>query len=179
MRPLVFVTTGNGRQPFLRLLESVDRLVGEGLFGAAEVLLQSGNDGGFRAAHCRQERFLPMDDFVDTVARAHLVISHAGAGTLLHLLHAGRVPVIMPRRRAFGECVDDHQLELVEVLAREGRVVLAMSPEALPAAVAEAGRRIVLQGHHAPPRMISLVASAIEELMGGSSNAISADSSLV
>jgi len=161
----VFVTVGNGREPFRRLLEPVDRLAGEGLFAPAEVLVQSGNDGGFRATHCRQVPFMPMRDFAATVSQATLVIAHAGAGTLFHLLQSGQVPVIMPRRRAFAECVDDHQLELAEALARQGRVVAAMTAEDLPAAVAAARQRTGRPGAGSPPRMLGLVEQAITDLM--------------
>lgn len=165
MEPFVFVTVGNGREPFPRLLLAIDRLAGEGVFAPAEVLMQSGNDNGYRAKHCRQEQFLPMEQFAEAICNARLVIAHAGAGTLFHLLQAGKIPVVMPRRSFFDECVDDHQVELVQVLSNDGRVVPALSPENLPAAITEARQRTMQQRPVVPARMLSLVARAVDEIM--------------
>jgi beta-1,4-N-acetylglucosaminyltransferase len=161
---MIFVTVGNATQGFHRLLDAVDRLAGEGLWGDEEILIQYGNNPGFRAAHCRLEDFLPMDRFVKLIGKASLVISHAGAGTILHALQAGQVPVIMPRRKQYGEAIDNHQLELVQALASAKRIVPAYEPDDLAQAVVEA------RGHtrscsSLPSRMLGLVGSSIGELI--------------
>ncbi len=164
-RIAVFVTVGNATQGFNRLLEAVDRLAGEGFFGGETVLVQAGNNPNFQPIHCKCEAFLPMEEFVARVHDADLIITHAGAGTLFHVLQAGKVAVVMPRREKYREHVDDHQVELVEALAAEGRVIPAYEPSDLPVAIAEARKR----GAHAvppgPSRMLNLVGRAIEELM--------------
>ena len=161
---MIFVTVGNATQPFPRLLEAVDRLAGAGLFAGDPVFLQSGNNPGFRPAHCRHEAFLSREQFEDMVQHADLIISHAGAGTLLQVLQAGKLPVVMPRSRECGEIIDEHQMELAKALASEGRIVPAYSPEELPAAIQQARTR------SGPPaaassRMLALVAEAIEQLI--------------
>ena len=160
---MIFVTVGNATQPFPRLLEAVDRLAGEGVFPGEAVHIQSGNNPGFRPAHCRQEAFLSLEQFEDMVQQADLIISHAGAGTLLQVLQAGKVPVVMPRRREYGEIIDEHQMELVKALAAEGRIVPAFSPEELPPAIQQA-RTSSGRPATGPSRMLALVAEAIEQL---------------
>jgi UDP-N-acetylglucosamine--N-acetylmuramyl-(pentapeptide) pyrophosphoryl-undecaprenol N-acetylglucosamine transferase len=49
-----------------------------------------------------------------------VVVTHAGAGTIVDLLRIGVCPVVVPRRRARGEHVDDHQSELAWLLRRRG-----------------------------------------------------------
>lgn len=162
---MVFVTVGNSLQGFDRLLKGVDRLAALSVLKGDEILVQSGNNAGFRSVHGKQVDFLAMEQFVDAVQRADLVICHAGAGTLFHVFQCGKIPVVMPRRKCYREHVDDHQLELAEVLAAEGRIVIAYEPEDLPNAVAEARRRRAERIPSSNPRMISLVAQAIEELL--------------
>lgn len=165
---MIFVAVGNANQGFLRLLNAVEMLAGQGLFGSDQVCIQSGHNPSFVPQFCKKDDFLPMDQFVEFIRNADLIIAHAGAGTLLHILQAGKVPVVMPRRRQYGEHVDDHQVELVQVLVSEGRVVPAHEPEDLPAAIAEA-RRCSKQSIQPPPsRMLELVDQAITELIGKS-----------
>jgi UDP-N-acetylglucosamine transferase subunit ALG13 len=159
---LVFVSVGNATQNFRRLLETVDRLAGENLFGDESVLLQVGNDPTFRALNCLQESFLPMEQFWQTVRQANLIICHGGAGMLLQVFQCGKTPVVMPRRRQFGEHIDDHQLELVKALAEEGRLIPAFSPIDLPEAIARARNCAAQAVVPRSSRMISLVAQAIE-----------------
>ena len=165
---MVFVTVGNATQGFRRLLDTIEDLAGAGTFGSETVLIQSGNNRDFRTLHCIQEPFLPVERFVEMIRTADLVICHAGAGTLFHVLQAGKVPVVMPRRAQYGELVDDHQTELVEALAPEERIIPAYEPEDLSNAIALARKRKAVPVKTLPSRMVSLVAKAVEEILGRS-----------
>ena len=162
---MIFVTVGNATQGFHRLLNAVDRLAGEGLLKGDEVLIQAGKSAGFRSSRCKVVDFLAVERFVEAIREADLVICHAGAGTLFHIFQSGKVPVVMPRRKLYGEHVDDHQLELAEALAQEGRIIQAYEPQDLSDAVTEARARKAKGIPPSPSRMLSLVAQAIEELM--------------
>lgn len=161
---MIFVTVGNGSQRFGRLLQTVERLAAQGLI-AGDVLVQAGNNPDFRPVHCKAVDFVPLAEFERLLNEARVIISHAGAGTLIHVFKAGRIPVVMPRKRNYGEVVDDHQMEIVEVLAAEGRLIPAYEPEDLAAAIAKAERRGTQAPPPAPVRMIELVSQAIEELL--------------
>ena len=163
---MIFVTVGNATQGFRRLLDAIDRLAGEGLFGDDDVFIQSGYNHDFHAVNCKQESFMPMDEFVHKMQQAAVIVCHAGTGTLSHALRAGKVPVVMPRRMKYGEIVDDHQLELVQTLNADDRVIPVYEPDELPAAVAEARRRGSMPVSPSSSDMHRLVAKAIEELIG-------------
>lgn len=163
---VIFVTVGNATQGFGRLLNAVDRLAGEGAFGKDMVFIQSGNNPNFRPLYSRHEPFLSMEDFEMKIHEADLVISHAGAGTLFHTLQAGKVSIVMPRRKKYGEMVDEHQIELAKVLVEGGRFVIAYEPEDLPMAIKESINRRGLGVKSEKKRpMLDLVAKAIEELV--------------
>jgi len=163
---MIFVTAGNATQGFSRLFNAVDQFKGEGLFGDADVIIQSGNDPGFRAMHCKQIGFLSPEEFIQLIGDAELVICHGGAGSLYHCFSGGKVPVVMPRLKKYGEILDDNQIELVKALASEGRIIPAYETEDLPGAIAEARRRKARPVPPQPSRMIELVSKAIEELIG-------------
>jgi UDP-N-acetylglucosamine--N-acetylmuramyl-(pentapeptide) pyrophosphoryl-undecaprenol N-acetylglucosamine transferase len=67
------------------------------------------------------------------------VVCHGGAGIISSALAAGRKPIVVPRRAALGEHVDDHQYQLTRKLAEWGLVVPA--EDHLTAADVEAARR--------------------------------------
>lgn len=161
---MVFVTVGNATQGFKRLLSAVDEAAGAGVFGDESILIQTGNNPDFQASHCEQQPFLTMPRFEALIRSSSLIISHGGAGALINVLRAGKVPVVMPRRRHYSEHVDDHQFELVQELAREGRVIPVFESSDLPAGVVEARQRNARPRPNTTPEMLKLVAQAIADL---------------
>jgi len=134
-----FVTVGNATQPFDRLLDAVALSMG---VLPKPVVVQRGVS---RVCHPEWEThdFLDMEAFGQLVRGCTLLIMHAGAGSVIHALTAGRRPVIMPRRAHWGEHVDDHQLEFAEALEGTGQVVVARGTDELPRAIALARQGVV------------------------------------
>jgi exopolysaccharide biosynthesis glucuronosyltransferase PssE len=135
------------------------------MLGGQKVFLQTGNTSNFRPGYCDYKSFLSMDEFEEYMEKADLIITHGGCGTLLQAVRLGKRPVVMPRRRIYGEHVNDHQLQLVQVLASEGRIISAYEPENLPVAIEEARRRNRQPVPPPPSRMLGLVSKAIDELI--------------
>lgn len=73
---------------------------------------------------------VPGDELDAAIRQADLVVAHAGVGSALSALEAGRAPVLVPRRKQYGENVDDHQHLVAAELARRGLAVDAR-PETL------------------------------------------------
>jgi len=59
------------------------------------------------------------------------VVTHAGVGSVMVALGNGKRPVVVPRRKEFGEAVDDHQLQLGRRFADAGLVTFVDAPEGL------------------------------------------------
>jgi UDP-N-acetylglucosamine--N-acetylmuramyl-(pentapeptide) pyrophosphoryl-undecaprenol N-acetylglucosamine transferase len=94
----------------------VERLIAVIPSREVDVLWQVGHtptDGlGIRA-----QRFVPAPVLRKAIADADVVIAHAGCGSALSALKAGKCPVLVPRDPQCGEVVDNHQVELAEWLA--------------------------------------------------------------
>lgn len=129
--PGTFVTVGNAKQPFARLLGAIASLID---ILPAPVLVQHGHTG-CPLDGCHLTAFMQMAEFERAVGSARVLITHGGAGSVLHALRAGKRPVVMPRVRRLGEHVDDHQVEFVQALASRGKVLIAQSESELRAAV--------------------------------------------
>lgn len=161
---MIFVTVGNAKQGFKRLLEAIDEFAGNGMFKSESVIIQSGSNRDFHASHCTQRDFFPPEEFSELINNADLIVCHGGAGTLHYVFQAGKVPVVMPRRRKYGEHLDD-QFELVKALNEQARIVAAFEPSDLAGAIHKA-RNFKLSSKPAPPDIaIRLIEEAIDQLV--------------
>lgn len=66
---------------------------------------------------------VPHDELSSAIADADVVVSHAGTGAALTALEHGRMPLLVPRRAAHREHVDDHQQQIAAELSRRGLAV--------------------------------------------------------
>jgi UDP-N-acetylglucosamine--N-acetylmuramyl-(pentapeptide) pyrophosphoryl-undecaprenol N-acetylglucosamine transferase len=76
--------------------------------------------------------FVPGAELEAAIAGADLVVSHAGTGSSLTALTAGRFPVLVPRRAGAGEIGDDHQDVFARELDRRG-IAMRRAPAELTA----------------------------------------------
>ncbi|SCG73843.1 glycosyltransferase [Micromonospora coxensis] len=85
-------------------------------------------------------RQVPHAQMQQALREADVVVTHAGVGSALAAMRAGHRAIYVPRRRAHGEHVDDHQVEMARELDRRG-LVLAREADAVTAEdLAEAAR---------------------------------------
>ena len=127
---MIFVTVGTNEARFDRLLQAVASLEVD-----EKVLVQHGHSTPVLAPRVRPVEFLPYERMVETIRAARVVVTHAGVGTVMTALANGKRPIVVPRRKAFGEAVDDHQLQLGRRFAAAGLVTLVESPDGLAAAL--------------------------------------------
>lgn len=73
--------------------------------------------------------YLPADELASAVAAADLVVSHAGVGSALTALAAGRRPVLVPRSAAVDGFADDHQRQIGAELQGRGLAVAGDAAE--------------------------------------------------
>lgn len=129
---MILVTVGASQFPFDRLLRFVDELAVD-----EEIVVQHGSST-IRPLRGRCVDFLPFEALALHVASARAVVTHGGVGSILISLSQGKRPFVVPRRRCFGETVDNHQVESARRFAAAGLVTLIGDPSELAAALAEA-----------------------------------------
>ena len=132
---MIFATVGTSAIPFDRLLLALDRLEpGE------ELRVQHG-PSAVRPRGAASYGFMPYGELAEQMRLARAVVAHGGVGSILTALANGRRPIVMPRERARGEAVDDHQLVLARRLAEAGTVALVRTADELAEALAGDGLR--------------------------------------
>ena len=135
----VVVTVGTTDRCFRRLVARLADI----LPPDAEVLWQTGHSR-VDDLPIEARRLVPEGELVAAVAKADVVVSHAGAGSLALALDAGRVPVFVPRRADAGEQIDDHQVELARWADQRGLAVMVEADHIQMAdLVRAAARRVV------------------------------------
>ncbi len=146
----VVVTLGSQLgYPFDRLVERLVRVLPA---GASVTWQTGGTDAGAHGVVGRVS--MPHDELIGAIEDADLVIAHAGVGSALSALQAGRHPVLVGRRRALGEHVDDHQLQIAAELAERG-LATACEPQDLTGEVLlRAARRTVVMAQDPPTLLL-------------------------
>ena len=135
----VFVMVGTNEARFDRLVGAAGRLADR-----ERVVLQRGSSG-LDAPGTDCHDFMTYQEVCDQVRAARVVVTHAGVGSVGVALHHGKLPIVVPRLRRFGEAVDDHQLLFARQLADLGLAQLVEDPADLPGAIAAAtGKAISL-----------------------------------
>jgi beta-1,4-N-acetylglucosaminyltransferase len=121
----VFVTAGTDHHPFDRLVDMVEawastrRAAGR----PVSVFFQYGTSRS-PAGH-QSAPYLEYGDMLSRMRTAAAIVTHGGPATIMDARAAGRVPIVVPRRRELGEHVDNHQLRFAALLDDRGEVCLA------------------------------------------------------
>lgn len=112
----VVVTLGSYKGfGFRRLVERLIQI----LPAEADVLWQTGEtDVGDLPIEGRVA--VPERELSEAMGEADAVVAHAGVGAALAACEVGRLPVLVPRRKARGEHIDDHQTQIAAELSRRG-----------------------------------------------------------
>jgi UDP-N-acetylglucosamine transferase subunit ALG13 len=109
----------------------------------AEVLWQTG-DTDISGLGIEGHEAIPEAELTAAMLEADAIVAHAGAGTALAAFEIGRFPLLVPRRFALGEHVDDHQVQIARDLSARGLVHAVDADDlALEDLELVAGRRVV------------------------------------
>lgn len=112
---MIFVTVGNDFRSFDRLLKKMDEIAP---FIPTEILIQRGYSQ-YRPRNEEHFDFVSMDKALEYIRKSQLVVSHAGIGTIILCKEFGTPILILPRRKIYGEHMNDHQLEIAKALEKK------------------------------------------------------------
>ena len=133
---LIFLTLGTHPQPFERALDWALAARGD-----EDLVIQHGSTPPRSGeSGVRWIEFAPYEEMVELIRVSSVTVCHAGVGTAVTVVEAGRRPVLLPRLSVHGEHVDDHQLQIGRELESAGYVVTCTRGDALPEAIGKARR---------------------------------------
>jgi UDP-N-acetylglucosamine transferase subunit ALG13 len=102
----IFVSFGS-MMPFDRLVRAMDEWAQANPDVPVEIQIGRGK---YEPRHAKFVRLMPVDQYRERVADARLFIAHAGMGSIISAIEAGKPLLMLPRLQAQGEHNTDHQL---------------------------------------------------------------------
>ncbi|MDX2116370.1 MAG: glycosyltransferase [Planctomycetota bacterium] len=126
---MIFVTVG-AQMSFDRMVRAVDDWAGAR--GRRDVFAQIGPTS-YRPRHIEWTEFIEPEEFRRRVQEASVLVAHAGMGSILTALEAGKPILVMPRRGDLRETRNDHQIATARRFLDLGKVAVAFDEAELPA----------------------------------------------
>ena len=131
---MIFVTVGTHEQPFNRLIRYIDKMKEKGLI-REEVIIQTGYST-YEPRYCRFSKLFPYSEMCRFVKEARIVITHGGPSSFIMPLQEGKIPIVVPRQKRYGEHVNNHQLEFCRAIEeRSGNIIVVEEVRELKRAI--------------------------------------------
>jgi len=157
---MIFVTVGS-QEPFDRLISAVDEWAR--LRARSDVFAQIASST-LHPRHIRFTQFVGPPEFNRIMGETRIIVAHAGMGSIISALELGKPIVVMPRRAEFRETRNDHQVATAERFGAQGRIIVAMDENELPAKLDHAltlGETDRIQAQ-ASPHLIATIRNFLE-----------------
>ncbi len=115
---MIFVTLGTQDKPFERLLASIEEQIEKENI-IEEVVVQAGYTK-YATEKMQVFDLVDREEFVRLVNECNILITHGGVGSILTGLKNNKKVIACPRLYKYGEHMNDHQMQIVSVFAKEG-----------------------------------------------------------
>ncbi|WP_445622752.1 glycosyltransferase [Lacticaseibacillus paracasei] len=122
---MIFLTVGTHEQGFDRIVAAVDGLVKNHTV-EDDVVMQIGYSK-VQPKYCSFQQFMSADEMDHYMKIADVVITHGGPSTFIEVLEQGKVPIVVPRLKKYGEHVNDHQLTFCQEVVKAGYPIQIIS----------------------------------------------------
>ena len=121
---MIFVSVGTHEQPFNRLIEEVDLLKKDKVI-KENVIIQTGYCT-YKPAYCTWKKLFSYEEMVGYVSKARIAITHGGPSSFIMPLQIGKIPIVVPRQKKFGEHVNNHQLEFTKAVFEKQKSIIVI-----------------------------------------------------
>ncbi|PEI96080.1 glycosyltransferase family 28 [Bacillus pseudomycoides] len=130
---LIFITVGTQKFQFDRLLKEVDELCAKGII-KEEVVAQVGYST-YIPTNFQAHKLLKPEQMETYINKASLLITHGGTSSIFNALKKQKKVIVVPRLSEFHEHVDNHQIEICDVLDKKGYVSVVWDMKKLGTAI--------------------------------------------
>ena len=132
---MILVMLGTQNNSFHRLLEEIEKEIEKGII-KEKVIVQSGHTK-YNSDKMEIIDMMPREELNKLQKEASLIITHGGVGSIISSITKEKKVIAVPRLHEFGEHVNDHQKEIVELFNEKGYIIGIKSVEELGQALKE------------------------------------------
>lgn len=136
---MLLMTVGTQKFRFDRLLRKMDTLIEQGII-KDKVIAQIGYSN-YHPLYYSYTDFISEKEFNILIEKSDILITHGGVGTVIKGLLCKKRVIIVPRKKEYGEHIDNHQFEIGEEFSKRGYTVLCKDIEELAEKIEEVSKR--------------------------------------
>lgn len=114
---LILVLCGTQKQDFTRIMQLVELVADK-----EDVIIQAGHNH-YESDKMELFSFISNDEMDNLYKKASLIVTHAGAGSILQGIKNHKKIIAVPRLKKYHEHVNDHQIELATKLEQLGCIL--------------------------------------------------------
>lgn len=130
---MILVLLGTQNNDFHRLLEEINRLIQNEVI-KEEVIVQAGYTK-YSSENMKIFDFISKDKLEELQKNTDLIITHGGVGSILLSITKDKKVIAVPRLHQYGEHVNNHQKEIVELFNNKGYIIGVQGVEGLEQAM--------------------------------------------
>lgn len=128
---MILVTLGTQKQQFTRLLDMIENSKIKD-----EIIVQAGHTK-YDSKKMKIFDFIDYEEMSKLVDKSDIIITHGGTGSIVGPLKKRKKIIAMPRLSKYGEHVDDHQVQIVEMFSEVGYILKLDENDDLDKAIKE------------------------------------------
>ena len=110
----LFIPLGTQKFPFNRLIDTLNKYVKEGLYLPEEILIQS-SVYEIEPLFLHKE-IIPIEQFNKYLNETPIIITHSGVNSIISCMNLNKKFIVVPRLKEYGEHIDNHQVEIAELM---------------------------------------------------------------
>lgn len=113
----ILVLLGTQKNPFVRPLNQLEKLELKD-----DIIVQAGHTK-FDSEKMKILPIISQQEYDKLNKEAEIVITHAGVGSIIQALKLGKPTIVIPRRKKYGEHLNNHQQQIANYYADKGYVI--------------------------------------------------------
>ena len=157
---MILVLLGTQNNSFHRLLEEINRLIENGVI-KEEVIVQAGYTQ-YTSENMKILGLIAKEELEELQNKADLIITHGGVGSILLSITKDKKVIAVPRFHQYGEHVNDHQKQIVELFNEKGYIIGVDGVEGLEQAIKQIGNFEPQKYQQNHDKMLKIIEDFIE-----------------
>ncbi len=157
---MILVTLGTQDKSFKRLLDAIQKQIDLGNI-QDKVIVQAGTTK-YKSQDMEILDLIPYEDFDKYIKECDLLITHGGVGSIITGLKNKKKVIAAARLAKYKEHTNDHQLQIIDNLSREGYILALNDFDKLAEVIEESKNFTPKQYKSNTSNMIKLISNYID-----------------